>query len=216
MDARVGLAPWRVDADPQWQSDGNTDLGGHSEFHGPAYGLQHPPAQIITKAMTLVIVPTLTITTASPLPGAQPGTAYSQTLAATGGTSPYTWTLVSALPAGLTLSPGGQISGTPTTAGVTTFTVEATDSSFPNFNATKAFTLSVVAPLTITTTSPLNTGLLGVAYSQTLEASGGTGPYSLDHRIGFAALTTGTVQRRSHHRDAHGRGLFQCHYPSDG
>ena len=90
-----------------------------------------PTAQTITKAMTLVIVPTLTITTASPLPTAQPGTAYSQTLNATGGTSPYTWTLVSALPPGLSLSPGGQISGTPTTAGVTTFTVRATDSSFP-------------------------------------------------------------------------------------
>ena len=136
------------------------------------------PAQIITKPMTLVIVPTLSITTASPLPTAQPGTAYSQTLNATGGTSPYTWTLVSALPAGLSLSPGGQISGTPTTAGVTNFTVRATDSSFPNFPVEKAFTLSVIAPLTITSTSPLNTGILGVAYSQTLEASGGTGPYS--------------------------------------
>ena len=136
------------------------------------------PAQVITKAMALTIVPTLTITDAN-LPNAQPGTAYPpQTLNATGGTSPYTWTLVSALPAGLSLSPGGQISGTPTTAGVTTFTVRATDSSFPNFNVTKAFTLSVIAPLTITTTSPLNTGLVGVAYSQTVEASGGTAPYS--------------------------------------
>ena len=140
--------------------------------------------------MTLVIVPTLTITTASPLPAAQPGTAYSQTLNATGGTSPYTWDLISALPDGLSLSPGGQISGTPTTASVTTFTVRATDSSFPNFNVTKAFTLSVIAPLTITTTSKLNTGVLGVAYSQTLQASGGTTPYSWSIAPGSPPLPT--------------------------
>ena len=42
--------------------------------------------------------------------------AYNQTLAATGGKQPYSWTLVSgsSLPAGLTLSTGGVISGTPT------------------------------------------------------------------------------------------------------
>ena len=178
MDARVGLAPWRVYADvPSGNLTGTPTSAGTANFTVRLTDTSTPP-QIITKAMTLVIVPTLTITTASPLPTAQPGTAYSQTLNATGGTSPYTWTLVSALPAGLSLSPGGQISGTPTTAGVTTFTVRATDSSFPNFDVTKAFTLSVIAPLTITSTSPLNTGVLGVAYSQTLEASGGTAPYN--------------------------------------
>lgn len=70
-----------------------------------------------------------TITTASPLPNGTVGVVYSQTLAATGGTGPYTWSLVSGiLPAGTSLSSGGVLSGTPTTATVYNFRVRATDS----------------------------------------------------------------------------------------
>src|SRR5205823_7815501 len=59
------------------------------------------------------------------------GTAYSQTLAATGGTPPYAWSVISgSLPAGLTLNAtSGAISGTPTTAGTSNFTVQVIDSS---------------------------------------------------------------------------------------
>lgn len=67
------------------------------------------------------------ITTTS-LSDGKVGEAYSQTLAATG-TTPITWTLDSgSLPAGLTLSPSGIISGTPTATGTFTFTVKATNS----------------------------------------------------------------------------------------
>ncbi|MGB9420278.1 MAG: hypothetical protein WBR14_05160 [Candidatus Acidiferrum sp.] len=60
----------------------------------------------------------LSITTAS-LPNGNVGTAYSVTLTATGGKSPYSWSLTSggALPPGLSISSAGVISGTPTTAG---------------------------------------------------------------------------------------------------
>lgn len=59
------------------------------------------------------------------------GVAYSQTLVASGGTSPYTWALVSgSLPGGLSLnSSSGAITGTPTTTGTFNFTVEVTDSA---------------------------------------------------------------------------------------
>lgn len=68
------------------------------------------------------------ITTTS-LPDGKVGVAYSQALAATG-TTPITWTLESgSLPAGLSLSSSGIISGTPTTAGTFTFTVKATNSA---------------------------------------------------------------------------------------
>jgi hypothetical protein len=70
----------------------------------------------------------LVITTTS-LPGGTAGTAYSQTLAATGGQTPYTWSMNGgSLPAGLSLSAGGVISGTPTTANTYNFTVRVTDS----------------------------------------------------------------------------------------
>lgn len=84
----------------------------------------------------------LSVTTTS-LPNGTAGTAYSQSLAATGGTPPYTWGLVQGLgvlPAGLSLSSGGVISGTPTTAGTYNFTVQVTDSA----NATAQRALSIV------------------------------------------------------------------------
>jgi len=78
-----------------------------------------------------------TITTTS-LPDGNVGTSYSQTLAATGDT-PITWSLAGGtLPAGLTLSAAGVISGTPTTTGTSTFTVMAT-----NTNGDDTATLSI-------------------------------------------------------------------------
>ncbi len=54
--------------------------------------------------------------------------AYSATLTAVGGTAPYSYAVVSgALPSGLSLEPGGVLSGTPDTAGTCNFTVRATD-----------------------------------------------------------------------------------------
>lgn len=56
--------------------------------------------------------------------------AYSSTIAGSGGTAPYTFTLVAGtLPAGLTLSTAGVLSGTPTTAGSSTFTLRGTDAN---------------------------------------------------------------------------------------
>ena len=65
-------------------------------------------SQSATASLTIVInAPALTVTTSS-LPGGTVGTPYSQTLAASGGTPPYTWALATGtLPAGLTLSTGG-------------------------------------------------------------------------------------------------------------
>ena len=76
-----------------------------------------------------VVVP-LVITNTG-FPAGRVGTAYSQTLTASGGTPPYVWSLssVSALPNGLLLSPQGVISGTPTTAGTTSFIVNVSDSA---------------------------------------------------------------------------------------
>ena len=72
-----------------------------------------------------VTLPSVTTTT---LQNATVNSSYSATLNGTGGVAPYTWAVTSgSLPAGLSLSSGGVISGTPTTAGSASFTVTLTD-----------------------------------------------------------------------------------------
>jgi hypothetical protein len=93
---------------------------------------------------SFVIEAALTISTASPLTGGVEDVAYSETLEVSGGIAPYTWTVSSGtLPAGLTLSSGGVLSGTPTTAGSSTFTVQATDDN--GATQTKSLTLVINA-----------------------------------------------------------------------
>jgi hypothetical protein len=73
---------------------------------------------------------TLSMVTAAALPGGKVGQAYNQSLTVSGGTPPYKWTLTSGvLPPGLTLDPNGRISGTPTAAGKSTFTIQVGDAT---------------------------------------------------------------------------------------
>lgn len=99
---------------------------------------------------------------------------YLATLTATGGTSPYTWSVLQGeLPAGLSLSDTGTISGVPSQAGVFKFTVAAVDAS----RAVQTRTYKLTVALAITPAS-LPKPKVGAAYSQTLTAAGGTAPYS--------------------------------------
>jgi hypothetical protein len=124
---------------------------------------------------TWTVVSAPAITTSSPLPNGTVGVAYSQSLSATGGTPPYTWSVISgSLPPGLSLSSGGVLSGTPTTASTYNFTVQVSGGG----TTTKAFGLTIGAGLSITNSSPLPNGTVGVGYSQTLSATGGTPPYT--------------------------------------
>lgn len=88
----------------------------------------------------------LAITT-STLPGATVGDAYAAQLAASGGTPPYTWAVTGgALPNGLGLLSSGELTGTATTAGTASFTVQVTDSSAPT-HATASTSLSITVAL---------------------------------------------------------------------
>lgn len=84
--------------------------------------------------------------TPATLPAGTQGIAYSQTLTATGGTAPYTFGVTSgSTPAGLTVSTAGVVSGTPSSAGSSTFTVQATDASTCTGQA--SYTLVISSPV---------------------------------------------------------------------
>ncbi len=89
------------------------------------------PLQTSSQSLSVTISPTTLRVATTSLPSSQIGTAYSATLAASGGTPPYQWSISSgALPPGLTLAAAtGVISGTPTTAeNAETVAIQATDS----------------------------------------------------------------------------------------
>jgi hypothetical protein len=138
------------------------------------------PVQTKSVSLTLTIASTQLTIASSKLAAGTEGTAYSQSLQASGGTPGYTWSIASGtLPSGLTLAGGsGAISGTPTASGTSTVTVSVSDSSRPV--QTKSATLSItVAGTTLSiVTSSLAAGTNGAAYSATLQASGGKPGYT--------------------------------------
>ncbi len=82
------------------------------------------------------------ISTTSPLPPGVRGEFYNLTLAASGGSTPYTWSLAAgSLPSGLILSAAGVISGMPDVVTSASFTVKVTDKN--NIFSTKVFSLTI-------------------------------------------------------------------------
>ena len=117
------------------------------------------PTASVTPTPTGSVTPTpsqgpLIITTSS-LPGGTVNQSYSQQVDASGGTGTYSWSVSSGtLPAGLSINfANGRISGTPTTAGTSTFTVRVTDNSTPQQSATKQLSI-VVSSSTLTCGQP--------------------------------------------------------------
>ena len=108
------------------------------------------------------------------------GVNYSATVAATGGTAPYSFTS-SGLPTGVSLaSSTGVLSGFTNAAnGDYTVYLSVTDSSAPAVTSTRSFTFRVRDPLSITTASPLAVAGTGVSYGPVaLAATGGASPYT--------------------------------------
>jgi len=83
------------------------------------------------------------ITTTS-LPQGQLGSSYSQTLAATGGTQPYSWSVSTGTPpVGITLTSDGQLAGFPGSAGTSTFTVSVKDAA--GLSAQRDFSVDIAS-----------------------------------------------------------------------
>jgi hypothetical protein len=151
MSAPVGIA---LDASGHLAVTNNTghsitrfSTGGQliNTLAGAATGLSNP--------VGIAAVPVVTVTTSSPLAGASVGVAYSQALAAAGGTGPYIWALATgSLPAGLSIDAAGVISGTPSARGTFAFSVEVTDSASPAHTTYHALSLrskEITAPVCV-------------------------------------------------------------------
>ena len=138
------------------------------------------------------------------------GSPLSITLAAAGGTSPYTWRS-STLPAGLTLT-GNQISGSPSQVGTTEVTVTATDSATPTAaTATKTFTIAVEAAPVIRPIAEIQgTGPRSPLAPQTGNGSGTTTVTT--EGVVTARLPCRRLQRPVHPDPGHGhRGCLRRH-----
>jgi large repetitive protein len=109
-------------------------------IHGASHQVVRGPAAFTHAPSFFNPVPV-----AQALKGGTTGAAYSEVISAKGGTSPYSFVVTSgSLPAGLSLASGGTISGTPTAAASSTFTVTVTDSS--GFTGSQAFTIIIAVP----------------------------------------------------------------------
>ena len=128
-------------------------------------------------SLQVVINPALGITTTSPLPDGEVNSGYAQTIAASGGASPYNWAINAgtAAPPGLSLSSAGVLSGSPGASGTYTFSVTVTDSL--NAGSSASFQVAIAPALAINTTSLLPFQV-NAPYSLTLGASGGWPPYT--------------------------------------
>jgi subtilisin family serine protease len=195
----VGIAARYLQANPGATPAEVTSalLGGAAAGKVTNAGTGSPNLLADTAYIDSLVVPpppssTPAITTSS-LPNGTKNVAYNATLGATGGVTPYSWSVTAgSLPTGLTLGSTGTIGGTPSAAGTFGFTVTVTDSASPQVTATKDLSITVVSlpgtptnlkvtfpgsrKATFTWNSPTDTGGLPVssyAYRVT-NASGAT------------------------------------------
>ena len=144
--------------------------------------------------LNLTVLPNTTlppVVSSLTIPAGAVGNAYATQLAAAQGTAPFTWGLASgsSTPPGLSLSPLGVLSGTPTKSigSPFTFTVVVTDNL--GRQSTPQGLSFAVTPVVVNISS-LPTGTTGTPYSQTLTASGGTGFYE-DWQVTSGSLPSG-------------------------
>ena len=163
--------------------DGGAAIAAAAKGGSPTSAASEPATVSI-----VIVAPTLVLTGGT-LPSGQVGAAYSQTLAASAGTAPYSYAVTSgALPAGISLATDGTLSGAPTAGGNFTFDVTATDSSTGTgpFSVTAGHALTIDAPALAVTPASVPSATAGTAYSTSFSASGGVAPYSY-------AVTTGSL-----------------------
>jgi len=170
-------------------------------WDGTASGINFNTFSANTTTMTFVVTPPTTpvIVTASTLSNGAEAIPYSATLTASGGTTPYTWAIVSnALPAGLTLSNAGTISGTPTAATNLSFRISVVGANAKA--ATNLFSLSILSRRS-------------VPFTEGFEAAGAMpSGWSQEYLTNSTSWTFQTGSYSSHPAAAHGGTYNACLY----
>jgi hypothetical protein len=142
------------------------------------------------------------------LPAATVAAGYSQTLSASGGTAPYTFAVTAgSLPAGLTLSVGGVLSGTPIAAGPSSFTVTATDAN--STTGSLSYTLAAY-PASLSVSgfpSPTTAGVAGTLTVTALDANGNVIP-SYQGTVHFSSSDSHAVLPANYTFTAANQGVF--------
>ena len=164
----------------------------------------------------------LAITTTS-LPNGTVGQAYSTQLSATGGTSPYSWSISSgSLPVGLSLSPAGVISGTPTAAGAPTFTVSVSDATSQaashNFTLTVGSAVAAACTLYVSPSgSDSNPGTLSAPWQTPQKAAGSaTAGHTVCFRGGtYPQTVTSGYQQTFNNSGSAGNPIVFTNYPGE-
>jgi hypothetical protein len=174
-----------------------SSIGTHTIVFGSVDHALNAESPLPSQTFTITATALLAVTTAS-LPGGVIGAPYSQTLAATGGTPPYLWTVSAGrLPVGLTLNAAtGQITGTPTNPVSSLVTFKVTDAGVPAQTTAVQLTFTILPNTLTITTSSLPKGQVGIAYSQTVATIGGTTPFTWEFAGGGAlppGLTLNTL-----------------------
>jgi hypothetical protein len=159
---------------------------------GPDFWVQaadssKPKAKTVTAYLGIVVEPaavsSLKVETAN-LPGATVDTSYSATLKATGGITPYMWSIAagSRAPGGLTLAASGLLTGKPTTSSgdtPTSFVVEVKDSTAHTAKGTVSIQINPATNSTpLTVNSTIAPGYVDADYLADILVTGGTPPYT--------------------------------------
>jgi hypothetical protein len=166
---------------------------GGGSFSFAASDSATPPNTAQTGNLSIrVNLPTSLAVLTSSLPNIDVGNSYNQTLFVTGGIPPYTYSIsAGSLPPGITPNNSPAVAGTPTTAGVYTFTFKVTDFAIPPSVATANLSITVNPALRITTTS-LPGGAVSAPYSAPpLQATGGAPPYTFSVSLASQQLPLG-------------------------
>lgn len=179
-----------------------TPTPGYAGIDSFTYTATGPGGTSAPATVNLAITPPTVVIGTTTLANATQNVPYTASISASGGTAPYSYTIVSgALPSGMALAPTGSLTGTPTAPGTTSFTVRVADSQ--NFQASQALSLTVVAQAPVVGN-----------VSASVAANSSNNPLTLN--LGSAPVTSVAVASNPQHGTAQVSGTSITYTPTAG